>query len=224
MRIIIPTDTQTTYTPTPIYMRSILPIEVCPHCMIKRPLLERVHRIKTSDHYENNYYIWSWYRCSSCGCLTTARSERLISNDPDDIDDIEKQHLKVDKIYPSIVEISNDIPDPARQYLQEAKNAINDSPSGSIVISASAVDAMLKINGFVDGNLYQRIHSAGDAHLLTQTMVDWAHEVRMDANGQRHADEGVGLPSNEDAEKTFNFALMFAEYLFVMDARIRRER
>ena len=89
---------------------------------------------------------------------------------------------------------------------------------------ASSVDAMLKNKGYKDGNLNSRIKQAEEAHLITEQMADWAHEVRLDANDERHADDEAPLPVLADAEKSLAFTRALAEYLFVLPSRVQRER
>ena len=49
-------------------------------------------------------------------------------------------------------------------------------------------------------------------------MAKWAHQVRLDANEQRHADESIPLPTIGDAQ----FVEALAEFLFVLPARVSR--
>ena len=63
------------------------------------------------------------------------------------------------------------------------------------MLAASAVDAMLKVKGYKDGSLYQRIKDAAAGHIITADMATWAHQVRLDANDQRHADESASIPN-----------------------------
>jgi hypothetical protein len=90
------------------------------------------------------------------------------------------------------------------------------------MLAASSVDAMLKAKSYHDGTLYSRINKAAEDHLITQEMAQWAHEVRLDANDQRHADESVPLPTSEDAKKCIDFVLAFGEFLFVLPSRVRQ--
>ena len=92
------------------------------------------------------------------------------------------------------------------------------------MLAASAVDAMLKAKGYTKGNLYPRINQAKTDHLITEEMATWAHEIRLDANDQRHADQAATLPTPEDARKCNEFALALAEFLFVLPARVTRGR
>lgn len=81
---------------------------------------------------------------------------------------------------------------------------------------------MLKAKGLKEGSLNQRIAEAEKQHLITADMARWAHEVRLDANDERHADEEADLPTPEDADKAVGFALGLAEILFVLPARVVR--
>ena len=90
------------------------------------------------------------------------------------------------------------------------------------MLAASSVDAMLKEKGYIDRSLYNRIEQAVHDNLLTSEMATWAHEVRLDANDQRHVDNNVDLPNEGDAKKVIDFATAIAEYLFVLPARIQR--
>jgi hypothetical protein len=92
------------------------------------------------------------------------------------------------------------------------------------MLAASAVDAMLKAKGKKEGTLYKRIDEAAAEHLITPEMALWAHEVRLDANDQRHSDEDVVLPSEEDAKRAIGFASALAEFLFVLPARVAAGR
>jgi hypothetical protein len=47
------------------------------------------------------------------------------------------------------------------------------------MLSAGAVDAMLKAKGFVQGSLYERIDEAATKGLITADMTKWAHQVRL---------------------------------------------
>ncbi len=92
------------------------------------------------------------------------------------------------------------------------------------MLCASAVDAMLKAKGYTSGNLYGRINKAADDHLITEGMKEWAHEVRLDANDQRHADEAAALPTTAAAQRSIEFAQALGQFLFVLPAQVARGR
>ncbi len=92
------------------------------------------------------------------------------------------------------------------------------------MLAASAVDAMLKAKNLTTGSLYERIDAAAANHLITAEMSAWAHEVRLDANDQRHADVSAQLPGEDDAKKAIAFAAALGEFLFALPARVTRGR
>lgn len=94
------------------------------------------------------------------------------------------------------------------------------APAGAVMLAASSVDAMLKAKGYSEGNLYGRIDQAASDHLITSDMAAWAHDVRLEANGQRHADSDTALPTSADASRVIDFARALAEFLFVLPARV----
>ncbi|MDR6575147.1 hypothetical protein J2X88_000006 [Pseudomonas extremaustralis] len=119
--------------------------------------------------------------------------------------------------------MDDSVPDRAKQFLNQAINSIH-APSGAVMLAASSVDAMLKEIGLSQGNLYSRIKLAAEGHLITNEMAEWAHEVRLDANDQRHADEDAGLPDETDAQRSIEFVMALAQFLFVLPSRVRSGR
>jgi hypothetical protein len=115
------------------------------------------------------------------------------------------------------------IPSRALEYLNQAIESIH-SPAASVVVAASAVDAMLKAKGYNDGNLYTRINQAVTDHLITKEMGEWAHEVRLDANDQHHADDSAPLPTGPDAQRVIDFAKALSQFLFVLPAMVDKGR
>ena len=198
------------------YLRGILEMDSCPHCGKANPTLSlNGSFLTTKDHKEQNDRWWGFYICNSCGGIVTASAPR---NPPES----NRPHNKpITEIYPNIPKIDVSIPDKPREFLRQAQSSLN-APSGAIMLSASAIDAILKEKGYIDGSLYERIEKAATDHLITKEMSKWAHQVRLDANEQRHADEDVGLPNENDAKLTFDFAMAFAEYLFVLPSRVTR--
>ncbi len=186
---------------------SQLKLERCPHCNVDRPTLKNLAEYKTTAFDGSRPRTWHFYSCARCGGVVTAASES-----PDKI---------VSEVYPPGVEVNESIPSRAREYLKQAMNSLH-APAGAMMLAASSVDAMLKEKGYLQGNLYSRINQAVEAHLITEEMANWAHEVRLEANEQRHADEEAPLPNNTDAQRCIEFVVALGEFLFVLPARIDR--
>jgi hypothetical protein len=194
-------------------LSSQLDLDSCPHCGRAQPTLVLLNNFfETKDHSNSHGRWWGVYCCKSCGGVVTAGTLR-VNADPGIV--------PINEIYPDIKIISESIPEKPREFLRQAQNSLH-APSGAIMLCASAVDAMLKDKGYTKGSLNDRIEQAAKDHLITDGMAQWAHQVRLDANDERHADEKAPLPIYEDAKLTFDFAMAFAQYLFVLPALVSR--
>jgi hypothetical protein len=184
-----------------------LVISRCPHCSVAYPNLFKQHHLETYDHTGGNKRIWVIYTCGRCGGIVTAWASN--------------HNQEVKEYFPSSKLIKDDVPERPRAFLQQALESLH-APAGAIMLAASAVDSMLKLKGYAEGSLYTRIEKAVKDHVITQGMATWAHDVRLDANDQRHADEAANLPTPEDAERVIDFATALAEILFVLPSRVQR--
>ncbi len=188
-----------------------LELERCPHCMVHMPTLIPMHGVDiTKDHRGENKRYWVTYRCVACGGAVVAGAFMGKGK---------VEHHVATEIYPNPEAAHEDIPDPARRYLAQAKESLH-TPDGAVMLAASAVDAMLKAKGYKKGWLNDRINKAVEKHLITEDMGKWAHKVRIDANDPRHADADRPHLEREDAERCVEFAEALAEILFVLPARI----
>ena len=113
------------------------------------------------------------------------------------------------------------LPEKVKAYLQQAIDSTF-APSGSVMLCASAVDAMLKQKDYLEGTLYSRINKAADKGLLTKEMATWAHQVRLDANDERHSDTESTLPTVDEAKKAIEFTKTLAGFLFILSAKVTR--
>jgi hypothetical protein len=55
-------------------------------------------------------------------------------------------------------------------------------------------------------------------------MADWAHDIRLDSNDERHADLDASQATGDDAKRCLEFAEALADLLFVLPARVKRDR
>lgn len=194
---------------TSITLANELALDRCPHCSVDRPRISLIGKLATADYRGFHQRVWAWYLCARCGGLVLAAAEG-----PTELG-------RVTETYPAPRTVDANIPSRAKSYLEQALNSIH-APSGAIMLAGSAVDAMLKELGYRQGKLYPRINQAQKDHKITDEMAKWAHEVRLDANEERHADENYSLPDSDDAKHSIEFALALAEFLFVLPARVKR--
>lgn len=194
-----------------VKQKDLLELKKCPHCGVTTPALER----KYEGYFKgiaagSRTRDWSVYFCRSCGGLVAAAGVHGTGG-------------SIDEIIPSPKVIDVAVPERPRRYLQEAIDTLH-APSASIMVAASAVDAMLKDRGLTSGSLNSRIDRAAQDHMITPAMAEWAHDVRLDANDERHADDNAGPPNQSDAQRCLDFAVALAEYLFVLPAKVARGR
>jgi DNA-directed RNA polymerase subunit RPC12/RpoP len=192
----------------PKLIKSLI-VERCPYCSVANPNLDVQHGFSTTDHSGHITKHWASYKCGRCGGVVTAWA----------IED----GGEVVEIFPKLQTVEADVPDRPRDFLEQAIASIH-APEGAVMLSTSAVDAMLTIKGYTEGSLNARINKAAEDHLITKEMAAWAHDVRLDANDQRHADEASTLPSSGDAQRVIDFAMALAEFLFVLPEKVRRGR
>lgn len=187
-------------------------MERCPHCSVANPFLPRLW---LSDLvYPGNGSPpsrWATFACATCGGLLLAQGSY---ND-------NSQNPFIIALYPSARNVDPNLPEPAGRFLQQAFNTLH-APDAAVVMAGSAVDAMLKALGLVDGSLYVRINQAVSQNKLTQGMADWAHEVRLGSNRPRHADADNPHVSTEEATQAVEFAAALGNFLFVITAQVQR--
>lgn len=179
----------------------------CPHCSIANPNLFVLHNFNTNNHNQTNQRAWGIYSCKSCGGIVSAAAKN--------------SNGEIIEYYPKNAEIDINLPEKPKALLQQAQDTLH-APAGSVMLSASSVDAMLKIKGYTEGSLYSRIEAACRDHLITEEMAQWAHDVRLDANDQRHAEESAPLPTEADAKRVLDFAKALADFAFVLPSRVKR--
>jgi Domain of unknown function (DUF4145) len=185
-------------------------IDNCPLCGISHPNMHKQYGpIQTHDRNGGTHRIWKIYQCSTCGGFINAWSDR--------------DGGAVEAFYPFVKSLDNSIPEKPREILSQAMRSLH-APSGAVMLSASAIDAMLKVKSYTSGSLYARIDKAAADHLITVEMASWAHDVRLDANDERHAEETEPLPDMAEAKRAIEFTQALAEYLFVLPARVTRGR
>lgn len=178
----------------------------CPHCGVDKPNLACLWQHEQVA-YNTQRRFWRVYSCARCAGVVTAEAAGM---DNETI-----------RIFPAPQDVSEDLPQRARTYLDQAIASLS-APAGAVMLAASAVDSMLKAKSLTSGTLYARIDEAAKAGMITTEMAQWAHEVRLDANDQRHADDSAPLPDEDQAKKCVEFALALGQFMFVLPARIQR--
>ena len=190
----------------PKLLASQLVLPKCPHCGVDQPNVSFLWQHEQIA-FNNQRRFWRVYSCARCAGLVTAEASGM---DQDTL-----------RIFPAPQDVSSELPERARAYLDQAICSLS-APAGAVMLAASAVDSMLKAKNLISGGLYARIDEAAKAHTITSEMAQWAHEVRLDANDQRHADDSAPLPDEAQAKKCVEFAIALGQFMFVLPARVQR--
>lgn len=182
----------------------------CPQCGIANPEMQVMWNSDCiMPRAENGYgYNWAVYKCTSCRLLVLAQSQ--LGN---------KGTRELERTYPEVESVEEDIPERARSYLGQAIESVH-APDGAAMLAGSAVDSMLKAKGLTEGSVYKRIDQAVEQHILTKEMGDWAHDVRLGSNRPRHADHDDPHVTTEEARQAIEFAKTLGMVLFVLPNRI----
>ena len=198
----------------------------CPHCNRKDPSLQRHGEfILTSgaNKYatrESNW--WGVFICRSCGGVILAKSEA--NNRHRLINDGDPQCA-----FPSTFMMPEGIPQNIEEYIEEACCSL---PKSRVVMAASALDAILNDKGYTadhvannfncKGDLYNRIKEAANAGIITQDMADWAHTIRLLANGQRHISaKHYTNVTVDEADEVFEYLMTIVQILFTIPNKVK---
>jgi hypothetical protein len=185
-----------------------LKISRCPHCLINNPNLSgMIPEFVTREDNATNPRYWRVYICARCGGVVTA-----YCND---------STRQVIKYYPEIESMDDALPSKVRTFLQQAIDSTF-APAGAVMLCASAVDAMFKEKGYMEGGLYSRLNYAVTDGLIPKEMEAWAHEVRLYAKDQRPSDFSSSLPTVDEAKQTIEFTKTLADYFFVLPSKVRK--
>lgn len=189
----------------------------CPQCGVNKPNLRKITELCTVNDPNLPGTAWGMFVCAHClgmimaeTAVVAVRDVWTVLGDPY-------------RTYPGARSVSPDVPARAQKYLTQALNSIA-QPDAAVMMAGSAIDAMLKAKGMAEGSVHRRINEAVASHLITQGMADWAHEVRLAANEQRHSDDESEHATTDDAKRLVEFAMALAEFLFVLPARIEKGR
>ena len=154
--------------------------------------------------------------CSNCKGIVVAKSHMATGESG--------PFYRVLETFPSAPAVEEEVPEPARNYLEQAHRTLGDAPDAAAMVASSSVDAMLKNKGFDNSkkSLHDRIDQAVESRLLTEDMGKWAHHVRFVSNNPRHADDQDPHVSPEQARIVVDFADALGEFLFVLPSRAEK--
>jgi len=203
-------------------------ITQCPHCD-----KDNVAFISILSQYitEINSYI-TFFTCGNCNYGLVAHIIYR-GNKPGQSPNPHEFHSGINtsngfiivEIYPKPVPIDAPahVPDNIRNfYLQSIKSFRNELWDASALMSRKVIEAICKhLDPGVTGDLKKRIEKLAASHIITDSMKEWAHEIRLEGNSAAH-DE---LPfSKENAKDLLSFSELFLMYVFTLPCMLATRR
>lgn len=89
------------------------------------------------------------------------------------------------------------------------------------IAARKAVELAVNELGAQGHNLYQKIENLADQGIITNSLREWAHEIRMIGNDGAHED---GEVTYKDAEQAIFFADMLFHYLYTLPGMIAERK
>ena len=133
-----------------------------------------------------------------------------------------------DKIYPAqaSAEAPRYTPESIADDFYEAKTSLQHRNIKSACIMArSAIESAVVNFGATKGGLANKIKELAANHTITQSLADWADEVKEIGNDATHmAERGSAPPTKEDAEDAVQFTEMLLFYLYTVPGMIAERR
>lgn len=87
--------------------------------------------------YGNSTKAWHVLQCTACGSLIIVQSEYTAN-----------LGYVLNKTFPELKDVSAYLPEPERNYLEQAFKAVGEAADGTVMLATSAIDAMLKDKGY----------------------------------------------------------------------------
>jgi hypothetical protein len=196
----------------------------CPHCHKENVAFQSIAEVNWT--IESTMFT-VFFKCASCYKGLTATIQMRAQPTPHKYDgDIQNSssHPIIDTYpKPPTIEAPLYIPDNIRNfYLQTVKSFRHQSWDASAIMSRKVIEATAKhLDPKFSGNLKQRIDNLAAQHIITESMKDWAHEIRLEANVAAHEVEEFDEKSAKDL---LNFSEPFLMYVFTLPGMLEERR
>jgi hypothetical protein len=194
----------------------------CPHCNSQKIAFT------PRGAYGHSQYIFIFLECRCCHVPVTGRFFAISHNWVINHNGDERINFDVLKFMEFIKTSKNtEIPEHlsdnvAKSYLQALDNIKRQNwIAAGIMFRRTLERAVKELNEKADGMLKSKIDQLGDQHGITQSMKDWAHQVRIIGNDAAHEEEDI---DEKDAKDAWNFTESFLTYSFSLPKKIEKRR
>lgn len=114
-------------------------------------------------------------------------------------------------------------PHVGKYYLQALAAIDTRSWDGAVLLSRSALQAIMKQQQAGGGTLQKQIDDLLSRGLIVQSLRDWAHHIRVIGNEAAHADEEEEI-TEQDAREVTQLVGHVIQYLYVVPAQIQAQQ
>ncbi len=111
-------------------------------------------------------------------------------------------------------------PDVSKAFIQAEENIFRDNPEAAASMDRRALEIGTKLIApdLANDNLWNRIEKLAEKHLITPSLKEWAHKLRIFGNEALHDIDGVTLEEAKQAHELTRFMLI---YLFTLPEQVR---
>lgn len=203
----------------------------CPHCGIKNNAFLGV---KSYANPAKKHYWTTLFVCPSCGegivveiwdSGTGADPMIHVSEIRQPMKNIASQKFRIISIHPkpAVTEIPAHLPERVAKTFKEGCEIINQSPTGACSLFRKALEIGLKdLSPEIEAwKLEKRIDKMAAEHLITPSIQEWAHQLRLDGNEALHESEDPTINDARQMENLTRFVLM---YIYTLPGQIAEAR
>lgn len=209
----------------------------CPHCTAENsPMMFRGEYPISKDanvHPKQFDLVFSCPKCQHLSIVTVTTEtgqSKFSQNKQGDLTThmarTEGRFPRISKVYPTKAtsEAPKHIPPAAeRCYLQAEDNFRRGYADSAGAMYRKTLDVATKQldPGLANKKLQSRIDALHTAGLLTDSLKDWAHNVRLDGNNASHEDDEL---CDEDLDQLAAFTKFFLIYAFTLPKQVALKR
>ncbi len=173
---------------------------LCPYCNVHSTISNRAR-----------YNQWSIYTCDHCNLpLLVIRQVGEI------IDQYPKRTPKLDESIPQ--EVADD-------YIEAIKCFDSKADKASVIMCGRALQSSVIERGATNKRLMDQIDDLYANAIITRSIRDWAHEIRLSRNIGAHPDkDGLKDVTSKDAKEIIEFMEEYLNYVYIMPDRVQKKR
>jgi hypothetical protein len=116
-------------------------------------------------------------------------------------------------------------PDVARRYWKQAHDTLNsENYDAAAIMARSALQAITRDQEAEGGSLSQEIEDLATKGIISPTIQEWSHEIRLLGNTVAHPNPDEEETRPEDAQDIVKFLDFLLEYLYDLPKQIEEYR